>query len=89
MSKTVLSVREFVILHNIISYALHNHEVKAERASWERSDDGFYMIPDKNKANKILEENLEYQDLLRIRNKLDELSFEIEVTSVEVEDCGY
>ena len=83
MSKTVLSVREFVTLHNIISYALHKHEANAERASWERSDDGVYMLPDKNKVNKLLEENLEYQDLLRLRDKLDEISFEIEVTSVE------
>lgn len=83
MSKTVLSAREFVTLHNIISYALHKHEVNAEYESRERSDDGFYIIPDKNKANKLLEENLEYQDLLSLRDKLDEISFEIEVTSVE------
>lgn len=86
MSKTVLSVSEFVTLHNIITGDLHKHKLNAESASLERSKDGFYIITDKNKANKLLEENLEYQDLLRLRNKLDELSFEIEITSVEDEN---
>ena len=86
MSKTVLSVSEFVTLHNIITSALHKHKANAERASMERSGDGFYIITDKIKANRLLEEDLEYQYLLRLRNKLDEISFEIEVASVEGEN---
>ena len=86
--RTVLSVKDFVILYNMVNNEIAEMESQAQ--------DIYYYMFDKNmsdvEANIQMEKNMEllrqdpyYQDLLRIRDKLGELNIEIEAPSVEVE----
>lgn len=85
---TVLSVRDFAILYNIINDKIRHMESQAQ---WTPSY-LFNQEPTEAKKASYIEENMErlrqhldYQDLLRIRDKLGELNIEIETPRVEVE----
>ena len=90
--RTVLSVRDFAILYNIMSYDMARLEAHAEEAARfyiNNEDKPVYCreyIIDQEKKKRILEEDLRYQDLLRIREKLGELNIVVETPSVEVEE---
>lgn len=69
--RTVLSVRDFAILYEIVSRKLMDIESDIHKLGV-------------SKAEAIT--NPYYQDLLRIREKLGELNIEVETPSVEVEE---
>ncbi len=87
--KTVLSVRDFAILYNLVNDKIIYMESQAQ---WVPSYLFDKKPTDVEKAPYI-ENNMEhlrqdplYQDLLRIREKLGELNIEVETPSVEVEE---
>lgn len=69
--KTVLSVRDFVILYELANRKLTDMESNI----WQHGID-----------REEVKYNPYYQDLLRIRDKLGELNIEVETPSVEVEE---
>lgn len=85
--RTVLSVRDFAILYNIIDDKIRHMESQAQ---WipsylfnkEHTEEEKASYIEKNMEQ--LRQNLYYQDLLRIREKLGELNIEVETPSVEV-----
>lgn len=87
---TVLSVRDFAILYNMANNRVMEMESQARRFySWGYTDEPTEEIREKERAKKMeqLRQNPEYQDLLRIRDKLGELNIEIATPRVEVEEC--
>lgn len=90
--RTVLSVRDFAILYNLVNDKVQRCEIYAEDAAQTylegQSDQSlgrlFYI--DEAKKKRFLEENHDYQDLLRIRDKLGELNIEVETPIVEAEE---
>lgn len=86
---TVLSVRDFAILYNIINDKIERMESQAQHIPYYMYDN---KITKAKEAKQIEEQQMErlrqdhhYQDLLRIREKLGELNIEVETPSVEVE----
>lgn len=69
--RTVLSVRDFVILYEIASIKLMDIEADIHQLGLSKEE---------SLTNHY------YQDLLRIRDKLGELNIEVETPIVEVED---
>lgn len=87
--KTVLSVRDFAILYNIVNYEVYKMESQALRFyAWKYTDEPTEEMREKERANKMeyLYQNPKYQDLLRIREKLGDLNIEVETPSVEEEE---
>ena len=85
---TVLSVRDFAILYNIANNKIMQMESQAQNVwHWGR-DNKTEEDVEKERAENMerLRQHLDYQDLLRIREKLGELNIEIETPSVEVEE---
>ena len=85
--KTVLSVRDFAILYNMVNHEIVTMENQAQNDwMWGRNNYTEEQI-EKEKTERMeqLRQNIYYQDLLRIREKLGELNIEIETPSVEVE----
>ena len=87
--RTVLSVRDFAILYNIIDDKIRHMESQAQ---WVLSY-FFHKEPTEEEKASYIEKNMEqlkqdphYQDLLRIRDKLGELNIEVETPIVEVEE---
>lgn len=85
--RTVLSVRDFAILYDMANHEIVKMENQAQNDwMWGRNE---YTEEqkEKEKAEQMerLRQNIYYQDLLRIREKLGELNIEIETPSVEVE----
>ena len=84
--KTVLSVRDFAILLQIAEMHINDMERNAKCVYM------FNNTTEKDRQKEIkenmkdLQQNLLYQDLLRIREKLGELNIEVETPSVEVEE---
>ena len=82
--RTVLSVRDIAILYYLVSDNMTKIEHQAQFfSSWECADG---CIEGKEANIESLHNNLYYQDLLRIRNKLGELNIEVETPIVEVEE---
>ncbi len=90
--RTVLSVRDFAILYNLVSDKVQRCEIYAEDAAqtylegMSEQSLGRLSYVDEAKKKRFLEENHDYQDLLRIRDKLGELNIEVETPIVEVEE---
>ena len=84
--RTVLSVRDFAILYNIVNDEMTHMEVQAENESRFYSNDNMIFVTNEENKKRILQESLKYQDLLRICEKLGELNIEVETPSVEVEE---
>lgn len=84
MSKTILSVRDFAILYNLVNREIENRNNYGYYTRWDWSE------KEKEKARKEHLDNLaqdpHYQDLLRIRDKLGELNIEIETPNIEIEE---
>lgn len=80
--KTVLSVRDFVLLYNIATVEISKLENNA------RNHLGFRPFTNEQIAKNFEDLNMNpyYQDLLSIRDKLGELNIEVETPSVEVEE---
>jgi hypothetical protein len=81
MKKTVLSVRDFVILYNIVVREIGNME--SSRLSFHLKEEE--REKQEQEYKERLSKNPHYQDLLRIREKLGELNIEIETPNVEIE----
>lgn len=82
MKKTVLSIRDFVILYNIVVREIGNME--SPRLSFHLDDNE--REKQEQEYKERLSKNPHYQDLLRIREKLGELNIEIETPNVEIEE---
>ncbi len=82
-NKTVLSVRDFAILYNLIIEKIIRREWEAENSSRVYKYD--LVTIDEKKKIAILEKDLCYQDLLRLRESFGKLNVEIETSRVEVE----
>lgn len=80
--KTVLSVRDFAILMNIVNMQISKLE-NGWYLSHKLTDEETKKQKDAYMAD--LQHDTLYQDLLRIREKLGGLNIEIETPSVEVE----
>lgn len=86
--RTVLSVRDFAILYHMANHEIIKMENQVQNDwMWGRNNYTEEQI-EKEKAERMerLRQNIYYQDLLRIREKLGELNIEVETPSVEVED---
>ena len=85
--KTVLSVRDFAILYNMVNHKIFKMESQAQDvwSGWCNCKPTEEVEERKARNMEHLRQNIEYQDLLRIRDKLGELNIEIETPSVEVE----
>ena len=87
--KTVLSVRDFAILYNIVNNKIMKMESQAQwipNYLFNKEPTEAEKAPYIEKNMEQLRQNPEYQDLLRIRDKLGELNIEVETPSVEVEE---
>lgn len=82
MKKTVLSIRDFVILYNIVVGEIGRAE--NPRLSFHLDDNE--REKEEQKYKERLSKDPYYQDLLRIREKLGELNIEIETPNVEIEE---
>ncbi len=82
MKKTVLSIRDFVILYNIVVREIGYME--SPRLSFCLKEEEIEKREQEYKER--LSKNPHYQDLLRIREKLGELNIEIETPNVEIEE---
>ncbi len=83
--RTVLSVRDFAILMNIANMHIDKLEHDARHPfNYRLTEEERKKRVDENLA--VLRQNIFYQDLLRIRDKLGELNIEVETPSVEVEE---
>ncbi len=85
---TVLSVRDFALLYNIATREITRLESEAYSIRYYFDYGAKKAEIEKEVAERIkeLNSNREYQDLLRIRDKLGELNIEVETPSVEVEE---
>lgn len=85
---TVLSVRDFAILYNIVNNEVYEMERQAQNVwHWGRDDRTEEdMEKERLKNMERLRQRPDYQDLLRIRDKLGELNIEIETPSMEVKE---
>jgi hypothetical protein len=83
--RTVLSVRDFAILYNIVSNKIMQMESQAQTIYWSKRNDSERIEKERAENMERLHQDPYYQDLLRIREKLGELNIEIETPSVEVE----
>lgn len=83
---TVLSVRDFAILYNIANNKIMQMESQAQTIYYFEHDDSERVEKERAENMERLHQRLDYQDLLRIREKLGELNIEIETPSVEVEE---
>lgn len=85
--KQCLSVRDFAILYNMVNHKILKMENQAQDVwSWGHDGERSKEEIEKQKAENMehLRQNIEYQDLLRIRDKLGTLNIEIETPIVEV-----
>jgi hypothetical protein len=81
MGKTVLSIRDFSILYNIINSKIR--EIENQRITYFLKDR--YLAKEEQKIKERLSKDNFYQDLLRIRDKLGELYFEVKTPDIEME----
>lgn len=85
--RTILSVRDFAILYEIITSNINNMRNMAQTLYWynenKTKEEQHQEIEQKMRK---LQEDPWYQDLLRIRDKLGELNIEVETPIVEVKD---
>lgn len=81
MKKTVLSIRDFVILYNIVVREIGNME--NSRLSFLKGEE---REKQEQEYNERLSKNPHYLDLLCIREKLGELNIEIETPNVEIKE---
>lgn len=84
---TVLSVRDFVILYNVVNERILKMESQAQWIPsylFDKEPTDTERAPYIENNMQQLKQNPHYQDLLRIREKLGELNIEIETPSVEV-----
>ncbi len=72
--RTVLSVRDFTILYKLVDDRIFKEKCRIELTTRY----------DEEERKRLFKEDLFYQDLLRIRDKLGELNIKIETPSVEV-----
>ena len=82
MKKTVLSIRDFVILYNIVVGEIG----RAENPRLSFCLDDNEREKEEQKYKERLFKDPYYQDLLRIREKLGELNIEIQTPNVEIEE---
>lgn len=82
MEKTVLSIRDFVILYNIVVREIGNME--SPRLTFSLK--GKEKEKEEQEYKERISKNPHYQDLLRIREKLGELNIEIETPNVEIKE---
>lgn len=83
--RTVLSVRDFAILYNIVSNKIMQMESQAQTIYWSERNDSERIEKERAENMERLHQDPCYKDLLRIRDKLGELNIEVETPSVEVE----
>ena len=85
--RTVLSVRDFAILYNMVNNKIMHMEDQAQTIYYFECDNSERVEKERAEKMERLRQDFYYQDLLRIRDKLGELNIEIETPSVEVEDA--
>lgn len=83
--RTVLSVRDFAILYNMVNNKIMHMESQAQTVYYFEHDDSERVEKERAEKMERLRQDFYYQDLLRIREKLGELNIEVETPSVEVE----
>lgn len=87
--KTVLSVRDFVILYSMANDRIIEMESRATNICYYMFDENMTEKEAEaqiKKNMKQLRQDPYYQDLLRIRDKLGELNIEVETPIVKVEE---
>ena len=84
--RTVLSVRDFAILYNMVNNKIMHMEDQAQTIYYFGRDASERIEKERAEKMERLRQDPYYQDLLRIREKLGELNIEIETPSVEVEE---
>lgn len=84
--RTVLSVRDFAILYNVVNNKIMHMESQAQTIYYFERDDSERVEKERAEKMERLRQDFYYQDLLRIRDKLGELNIEVETPSVEVEE---
>ena len=84
--KTILSVKDFSILYNLVNYEIIKAEQNAIYYSFGKKE----TQKQKEKRHKLELEELKndkrYQDLYNLKEKLGNLSIEIETPDVEIKE---
>ena len=96
-NKTIMSVRDFVIIYNLVETEMNG--IKSN--CWLRTRNYYPSILSQKdyfegyaeidaeidaKVKEQLDNNMRYQELLSIINRLDSMSIDVNVPDVEIED---
>lgn len=84
MSKTTLSMRDFAILYKMVIDEISVKENNGYYYPWNSTGEERESI--RKDHLERLKRDTEYQDLLRIRDKLGELNIEIDMPDVEIKE---
>lgn len=89
MSKQTLSVADFVTIVRLVDceiYKISNTEYKNARMDYREVGEFYDIKVMKETVDKALSENVFYQDLLHLKNSLQNLQIEIETPKVEIKE---
>lgn len=92
-NKTIMSVRDFVIIHNLVETELKG----IKSAHWVNTRNYYAAILNQKdffegnaeidaKVEEQLKNDMRYQELLSIINRLGSMSIDVNVPDVEIED---
>lgn len=85
-NKTTMSIRDFVIIHNLVETELKG----IKNMLWVQTNSYYPSILNKAEIDAKVEEQLKndmrYQDLLSIINRLDSMTIDVNVPDIEIED---
>ena len=80
-NKTVMSIRDFVIIYNLVEAEMR----LIKSGCWFRARDYGDTEIDA-KVEEQLKNNMHYQELLSIINRLDSMTIDVNVPDIEIED---
>ena len=92
-NKTTMSIRDFVIIHNLVETELKG----IKNMLWVQTNSYYPSILNKKdffernaeidaKVEEQLKNDMRYQDLLSIMNRLGSMTIDVNVPDVEIED---
>lgn len=85
-NKTIMSIRDFVIIYNLVKTELNG--LRSMLWADTRRYNSSMLTRDEieAKVEEKLKNNMHYQELLSIINRLDSMSIDVSVPDVEIED---
>ena len=85
-NKTIMSIRDFVIIYNLVETELNS--LRSMLWADTRRYNSSMLTRDEieAKVEEKLKNDMRYQELLSIINRLDSMSIDVNVPDVEIED---